>query len=154
MENNEVFQLCFPGTSIDESATFDRVEKELKKAAFYEQYGFVRDEAKTTPSYIYKENSGMGEISKQTENIAIRNIDKEDSLHRSYMNVTRALNRLSMEHRNLITSRYMCEPEPIDLNVYTSLGMSERTYYRVKKEALSKLAYSLNLEVRTEPIEG
>ncbi|MGG4552594.1 ArpU family phage packaging/lysis transcriptional regulator [Paenibacillus humicus] len=151
---NEVFQIAFPGMTIDEDATFERVEKELKTAALYKRMGFVRREAALTPSYTVKENTGFTGISKQTENIAIHNVDGEEKAKLTYERVALAISRLTDVHREIVTTRYLSHPEPLDINVWMELNLSERTYYRLKREAMSELAYALRLEVIKDDIES
>ncbi|MGF7046379.1 ArpU family phage transcriptional regulator [Paenibacillus sp. DS2015] len=150
--DNEVFQIAFPGMTIDEDATFDKLEKELKTAFLYKRLGFNRREAVTTPSYEVNESgtNSARTISKQTENIAIHNIDGEDRSKQTYERVTYAIGRLKHVHQRIITTRFMTEPEPSDLSVWLDLNLSERTYYRIKIEAMSELAYALRLEVVIE----
>jgi len=150
---NEVFQIAFPGMTIDEDATFERVEKELKAAALYKRMGFVRREAALTPSYAVKENTGFTGISKQTENIAIYNVDGQEHAKLTYDRVAMAISRLIHPHKEIISTRYMTHPEPIDINVWMELNLSERTTYRFKREAMSELAYALRLEVVIDDAE-
>ncbi|OAB48479.1 ArpU family phage packaging/lysis transcriptional regulator [Paenibacillus antarcticus] len=150
--DNEVFQIAFPGMTIDEDATFTKLEKELKTAFLYKRLGFIRREAVTTPSYDLKEGgtNSARTVSKQTENIAIHNIDGEDRSKNTYDRVTLAVSWLKHPQQRIITERYMTDPEVSDLNVWLNLNLSERTYYRLKKEAMSELAFALRLEVIIE----
>jgi len=148
---NEVFQIAFPGMEIDEDATFEKLEKELKTAALYKRIGFIRRDPALTPSYAVKENTGIREVGKQVESIAIHNVDGEERAKRTYERVALAISRLRHTQREIITQRYMTEPEPLDINVWIELNLSERTYYRLKLEAMSELAYALRLEVIKTP---
>lgn len=150
--DNEVFQIAFPGMTIDEDATFDKLEKELKTAFLYKRLGFIRREAVTTPSYEVNESgtNSVRAVSNQTESIAMHNIDGEERSRRTYDRVTLAISRLKHTHQRIITTRFMTEPEPSDLSVWLDLNLSERTYYRLKREAESELAYALRLEVVIE----
>jgi len=151
--DNEVFQIAFPGMTIDECATFEKLEKELKTAFLYKRLGFIRREAVTTPSYTVNESgtNSVRAVSNQTESIAIHNIDGEDRSKQTYERVTRSISGLRYEvYRNIITVRYMNETEQSDISAWMTLNMSERDYYRKKREAMSELAYALRLEVVVE----
>ncbi|WP_051289628.1 ArpU family phage packaging/lysis transcriptional regulator [Paenibacillus massiliensis] len=148
---NEVFQIAFPGTEIDEKATFERVEKELVTAALYKRFGFIRKEIRNTPAYEYRESARTNEISKPAEDAAVYNVDGAERAQKTYDRVMMAISRLKHTHREIITMRYMSDPEPYDINVWSELNLSESTYFRLKNKALSELAYALRLEVVVKP---
>ena len=144
---NEVFQIAFPGMEIDEEQTFKKVEEHLETAALYKRMGYVRREATMTPSYSVKENTGFTGITKQTENIALHNTDGEDRAKRTYDKVMLSVSKLRYLQKEIITKRFLGDPDVIDINVWIELNLSERTYYRLKSEAMAELAYALRLEV-------
>ncbi|MED3469225.1 ArpU family phage packaging/lysis transcriptional regulator, partial [Bacillus thuringiensis] len=49
--------------------------------------------------------------------------------------------------RDIIVKRYLEDEDVCDYMVYNEIGMSERTYRRVKVRAFYKLAFALRLEV-------
>ncbi|WP_212772317.1 ArpU family phage packaging/lysis transcriptional regulator [Polycladomyces abyssicola] len=52
---------------------------------------------------------------------------------------------LNLDERFLIENRYLNQSPVDDMIVCDELGWSKRTYYRIKKRALYKLAMALNL---------
>jgi len=145
--SREVFQIAFPNTKIDEQATFERVEHALETASIYKRLGFVRKEIRNTPVYEYRASGHTNEISKPVENAAVFNVDGADWLKRTHDRVMDAVERLKSPHQSIIRTRFLEEPQPVDQNVWEELQLSERTYYRIKREAMSELAYMLRLEV-------
>ncbi|OAB31770.1 hypothetical protein PMSD_18470 [Paenibacillus macquariensis subsp. defensor] len=150
--DNEVFQIAFPGMTIDEDATFTKLEKELKTAFLYKRLGFIRREAVTTPSYEVNESgtNSVRAVSNQTQSIAIHNIDGEERSRRTYDRVTLAISRLNPLKQRIIIAKFMTDPKPQDVTIWMDTILSEREYYRVLKEAKSDLAYALRLEVIVE----
>lgn len=63
--------------------------------------------------------------------------------------VERAVNRLGKKEREIIQLRYL-EDENFDYIVAGEVGLSERTYTRMKARAFYKLAFMLKLEVLSE----
>ncbi|MGZ0043411.1 ArpU family phage packaging/lysis transcriptional regulator [Paenibacillus sp. BJ-4] len=147
---NEVFQIAFPGMEIDEDATFLRVEGALERAAIYKRLGFVRREIKNTATYEYQPSQRTNVISKAVEAAAIANVDVPDRLKKHYDQVKKAIDNLRNIHQEIIKARYLESDDVYDANVWIELNLSERTYYRLKREALSELAYALRLEVKKE----
>ncbi|MDG0056974.1 transcriptional regulator [Paenibacillus sp. P2(2022)] len=147
---NEVFQIAFPGMEIDEDATFLRVEGALEKAAIYKRLGFVRKEIKNTATYEYQPSQRTNVISKPAETAAIANVDGSDRLKKTHDQVMKAIDRLRNAHQRIITTRYLESDDVLDVNVWLELNLAERTYYRLKREAMSELAYALGLEVKKE----
>ncbi|MGR6764468.1 ArpU family phage packaging/lysis transcriptional regulator [Paenibacillus sp. T2-29] len=147
---NEVFQIAFPGMEIDEDATFLQVEGALEKAAIYKRLGFVRKEIKNTATYEYQPSQRTNVISKPVEAAAIINVDGPDRLKKTHDQVIKAIDRLRNIHQRIITTRYLESEDVLDVNVWLELNLAERTYYRLKREAMSELAYALGLEVKVE----
>ncbi|MBN2910788.1 DUF1492 domain-containing protein [Polycladomyces sp. WAk] len=59
--------------------------------------------------------------------------------------IERALLVLNLDERYIIEKRYMDQSPADDMIVCDKLGWSKRTYYRIKRRALDKLAIALNL---------
>jgi ArpU family phage transcriptional regulator len=66
---------------------------------------------------------------------------RNGKLHR----IERALLVLNLDERYLIEKPYMDQSPADDMIVCDELGWSKRTYYRIKKRVLDKLAMALNL---------
>lgn len=61
--------------------------------------------------------------------------------------IQRAVNRLSQRERQIIVMLYMKQEEMYNYEVYAEMGLSQRSYYRVKVKALYRLAFALREEV-------
>ncbi|MCP3810139.1 hypothetical protein UY416_19860 [Paenibacillus polymyxa] len=79
-EWQEFLQLTFNILPVDEKSTSLAVEEYLETVRQNRQIGFVRREAAITQAYSYREHQSTNEISKQTENIATYNVDREAKL--------------------------------------------------------------------------
>ncbi|PGC90412.1 ArpU family phage packaging/lysis transcriptional regulator [Bacillus toyonensis] len=147
---------------IDRAATQEKVEGILESVRIYKQFGMMRKEMKITPSYEMREHGPAYAVGKPLENVAISNIQqskREEWLEKMAFRVEQALSRFGnstagKNQRDIIVKRYL-EEDVCDYMVYNEIGMSERTYRRVKARAFYKLAFALRLEVyETEETGG
>ncbi|NJJ37847.1 ArpU family phage packaging/lysis transcriptional regulator [Paenibacillus apii] len=140
-------QLAFDILPIDEKETRRRVEEYLETVRVYRQIGFVRRQATMTASPEPRYHGATNSISRQTENIAILNTDREAELEQKSKLLDLAMSRLKKAEREIIQRRYLDYEDEYDSILCGELGMSERKYRRVKSRAIYVLAYSLGLEV-------
>ncbi|MEC0233175.1 ArpU family phage packaging/lysis transcriptional regulator [Paenibacillus kribbensis] len=143
-------QLTFNILPIDEKATRLAVEEYLETVRQYRQIGFVRREAAITQAYSYREHQSTNAISKQTEDIATYNVDKEAELQAKDRLLELALNKLSSIQREVIQRSYLDDEGEFDFIACGELGLSDRTFRRIKSEALNILAAALRVEVYEE----
>lgn len=68
-------------------------------------------------------------------------------MHKTIEPVFESVQRLSRLEREIIEKRYLDDEDIFDFEVYATLNLSERKYYRVKSRAFYKLAFMLELEV-------
>ena len=73
----------------------------------YRQIGFIRREAAITQAYVYREHQSTNAVSKQTEKIAIYNVDKEAELREKDRLLSIAMERLSSLQREIIQRSYL-----------------------------------------------
>lgn len=146
-------QLSFFLLEIDREATKKIVEDKLEEVRFYKQVGFIRKEIKNTPSYLPRYHAPTNLISKPAEDVAVWNVDTESNMSEIIERVEKAVSRLSLSEKEIITKRYFDEDEVFDYTVYNELGYSERQYYRIKSRAFYKLAFMLKLEIYKEKDE-
>ncbi|MGG3449904.1 ArpU family phage packaging/lysis transcriptional regulator [Domibacillus aminovorans] len=132
---------------IDRKETQKKVEEVLESVRIYKQIGFIRREMKTTPAYTPRYHSQTYSMGNPAEETAIWNAEKEQELENLEDNLDRALNRLSRIERAIIQKRYLEDEDAFDYMIHNELGMSARTYGRVKSRAFYKLAFMLRLEV-------
>lgn len=144
-EARDVFQLAL--MEINREETRKRVEEELERARIYKQVGFIRRETAVTPSYEPRFHGATNVTSKQIENTAIDNVDREARFKEAYDNITQAFKCLSRTQKDIINLRYLQDEDVYDFNVYSELNLSPRSYGRRKSAALYKLAFALQLEV-------
>lgn len=142
--------LLFQLIGIDRSATRKRVEEVLETARIYRQVGFIRKGIQTTRSYEARYHGETHTINKTTENIAVSNVDDEERLRYWTENVERAVEQLNTKERDVIERRYLEPDREYDFLLCHELGVSERTYRRIKSDAITKLAFMLRLEVQKE----
>lgn len=106
-----------------------------------------------TATYSLIPPSTNKEYKSSTEAAAIRKVDLERARERFIRKVEKAVNRLPQNEREIIVSRYMQREESFDYEVYNNIGLSERTYYRLKARAFYNLAFILGLEVYKEEVK-
>ncbi|MGE7937333.1 ArpU family phage packaging/lysis transcriptional regulator [Bacillus paramycoides] len=148
---------------IDRAATQEKLEGVLESVRIYRQFGMIRKEMKVTPSYEMREHGPTHAIGKPLEDVAIANlqqIEREKWLETMSFRVNQALSRFGnsqtgKNQREIIVKRYLEDEDVCDYMIYNEIGMSERTYRRVKSRAFYKLAFALRLEVyETEETGG
>lgn len=102
---------------------------------------------KVTPTYSIVPPSITNEFHSSTEDAALKRLDWEIQRDKFLKRIQRAVNRLSQRERQIIVMLYMQLEEMYDYEVYAEMGMSQRSYYRVKAKALYRLAFALREEV-------
>ncbi|MEH7458503.1 ArpU family phage packaging/lysis transcriptional regulator [Bacillus sp. JJ1127] len=140
---------------IDRAATQEKLEGVLESVRIYRQFGMIRKEMKVTPSYEVREHGPTHAVGKPLEDVAIVNVqqsEREEWLEKMSFRIGQALNRFGngiagRNQRDIIIKRYLEDEDVCDYMVYNEMGMSERTYRRVKARAFYKLAFALRLEV-------
>ncbi|WP_338542778.1 ArpU family phage packaging/lysis transcriptional regulator [Paenibacillus tundrae] len=140
-------QLTFNILPIDEKATRRAVEEYLETVRQYRQIGFTRREAAITQAYVYREHQSTNAISKQTEIIAVYNVDKETELKEKDRLLRLAMERLSSIQREVIQRSYLDNEGEFDYISCGEMGLSDRTYRRIKNEAINILSFALDLTV-------
>ncbi|MEN1934213.1 ArpU family phage packaging/lysis transcriptional regulator [Paenibacillus sp. 102] len=140
---------------IDRNATQERLEGVLESVRIYRQFGMIRREMKVTPSYEVRYHGPTLEVGNPLEDVALANVQqsqREEWLEKMSFRIDQALSRFcnsptGKNQREIITKRYLEDEDVCDYMVYNEIGMSERTYRRVKARAFYKLAFALRLEV-------
>lgn len=140
-------QLTLNLPQIDEEATKARVEQLLNQYRLYLLQ--VPDDflPKVTSTYSIVPPSITNEFHSSTEDVALKRLDWEIQRDKFLKKIQRAVNRLSQRERQIIVMLYMQLEEMYDYEVYAEMGMSQRSYYRVKAKALYRLAFALREEV-------
>lgn len=140
-------QLTLNIPQIDEEATKLKAEKLLDQYRLYILQ--VPDDflPKVTPTYSIVPPSITNEFHSSTEEAALKRLDWEIQRDKFLKRIQRAVNRLSQRERQIIVMLYMKQEEMYDYEVYAEMGLSQRSYYRVKVKALYRLAFALREEV-------
>ncbi len=131
----------------DEGATRQAVAEYIEEVRLYRHIGFVRREASITQGYIPREHGSTNEINKQTEKIAIWNVDTEARLQRQGAELTEAMSRLNSQQREIIQRSYLDDEGEFDYISCGEIGLSDSTFRRIKKEAIFILATRLRLPI-------
>ncbi|PHA39330.1 ArpU family transcriptional regulator [Bacillus wiedmannii] len=148
---------------IDRVATQKKLEGVLENVRLYRQFGMMREEMKVTPSYEIRYHGPTNNVGKPLEDVAMANIQhskREEWIKQTSFRIDQFLSRLDNERagkdqRDIIIKRYLEDEDVCDYMVYNEIGMSERTYRRVKARVFYKLAFALRLEVyETEETGG
>ncbi|HDR7837231.1 TPA: ArpU family transcriptional regulator [Bacillus toyonensis] len=148
---------------IDRTATQKKLEGVLQNVRLYRQFGMMREEMKVTPSYEIRYHGPTNDVGKPLEDVAMANIqqsEREEWIKKTSFRIDQFLSRLGngeagKNQRNIIIKRYLEDEDVCDYMVYNEIGMSERTYRRVKARVFYKLAFALRLEVyETEETGG
>lgn len=143
-------QMTFKLPKIDPKGTKDVVEEAMEKYHIYLLQESLDRLPKITASYSIQPPSFGNEFHSSTEDAAVSNVDYVKERTDYMQRIIRAVNRLSYQERSIIIKRYMADDQVFDYEVYNEVGMSERSYYRVKSRAFYKLAFLLKIEVLEE----
>lgn len=143
-------QITFNLPKINRSATRDAVEQTFEKYRIMLLTEPEERLPKVTQSFSLTPPSNTNEFHSDTEEAAVINVDniryRRDFLKR----IQKAVNRLNYQERAILIQRYMLQDNVFDYEIYRELGISDRTYYRVKSRAFYKLAFILKIEVYEE----
>ncbi|MEH7219012.1 ArpU family phage packaging/lysis transcriptional regulator [Bacillus toyonensis] len=154
--------LCTFLSSINRKATQKQVESVLERVRIYKQFGMIRREMRVTSSDEIREHGPTLEVGKPVEDVAVANVqhdEREEQLKKLSFQIDQVCKQFGDSYagknqRDIIMKRYLEEEGVCDYMVYNELGMSERTYRRVKAKALGKLAFALSLEVYEQEQRG
>lgn len=145
-----VYHALFDSLPVDEAATRAAVEKRLEEVRRYRQVGWIRKEAFITAGYEPRFHGATHVVSQPTERLAIGNVDKEAELIRKSELLDLAMERLSEEQREVIRRSYLDQKAEYDFISCGEMGISDRTYRRIKASAIRLLAAAMRLEVYQE----
>lgn len=137
---------------LNKKETQKAVEAALEKYRLFKYLAFEEKEAAITSGTEIRYHGRTNQISDQTGDVAISNVDQQE-YRRSYCErIERAVERLPKMERFLIEERYMSEDGDYvtDLQVYYfkfEPPISPSTYSKIRWKAFYKLALSLNIAV-------
>ncbi|NWL87568.1 hypothetical protein DMN77_08115 [Paenibacillus sp. 79R4] len=133
---------------VDEKATTAAVENYLKDAREYRVTEYIPIEPSLTAGY--SDMPRGSNISDQTSDIAIQNVDEQRRRKAHIERVEKAVNRLPKRQQLIIRTKYLNTEEMWDYEVADEIGYSYRHYKRIKSYAIYRLATALGLIVLKE----
>lgn len=136
--------------SIDGKATQKAIENVLRQYRTY-QLTTPEDLLPTiTPKYTLEMPSFGGGVNSKVENAAIKNVELYKQAEKFFERFNRGFYKLTKKERQIIIMSSLKEIPMYNYQVANELNVSERTYYRMKSQALYKLALALRVEVYQE----
>ncbi|HEY4390729.1 MAG TPA: ArpU family phage packaging/lysis transcriptional regulator [Paenibacillus sp.] len=152
--NTNIYLTVFENLPINQTATRVAVEQRLEEIRHYRKIGFIRREAGITASYEPRYHGNTNLVSKPSEHLAISNVDREAELIRKSELLDKAMCSLSTVQREVIERSYLSREEEYDFISCGEMGISDRTYRRIKASALRILAVAMKLEVFEDEESG
>lgn len=150
-KRSNIFLTVFETMPIDYAASRAAVEKRLEEVRQYRQVGFIRQEAGMTVNYEPRYHGATNLVSKPAEQTAIRNVDREAELLRKSELLDKAMGGLTKMQREVIERSYLDDEGEYDFISCGEMGISDRTYRRIKADAIRILAVAMKLEVYEVP---
>lgn len=140
--------------NIDGKATKDQLEKVFRQYRTY-QLTTPEDLLPTiTPRYTLEMPSFGGGVHSKVESAAIKNIEHFKQVEEFFGRFSHGFYKLTKKERQLIVMAYLDEVPKRNYEIFRELCVSERTFYRIKDQALYKLALALRLEVYEEEVSS
>ncbi|WP_339216245.1 ArpU family phage packaging/lysis transcriptional regulator [Solibacillus sp. FSL W8-0372] len=133
--------------NLDGKATQEAIERELRQ---YRTYQLTTPEEllpTITPRYTLEMPSFGGGVHSKVESSAINNVEHYCQAERFFARFNRGFYKLSKKERQLIVMSYLEEVPMINYQIAQELCVSERTFYRIKAQALYTLAIALRVAV-------
>lgn len=133
--------------NIDGKATQKAVEKILRQ---YRTYQLTTPEdllPTVTANYSLNMPSYSRGFNSKVENAAIRNVEHYKQAKAFFERFNRAFYKLTQKERQIIVMACLEETPLFNYQISKKLHISERTFYRIKAQALYKLALALRVEV-------
>lgn len=133
--------------NIDGKATQKAIEKILRQYRTY-QLTTPEDLLPTiTANYTLNMPLYSGGFHSKVENAAIRNVEHYELAKAFFERFNRAFYKLTQKERQIIVMACLEETPLFNYQISKKLHISERTFYRIKAQALYKLALALQVEV-------
>lgn len=140
--------------NIDGKATQKAIEKVLRQ---YRTYQLTTPEEllpTITPKYTLEMTSFGGGVNSKVENAAIRNVEHYSQAEKFFARFNHGFYKLTKKERQLIIMAFLDEVPKFNYEISIELCISERTFYRMKAQALYKLALALRVEVYEEEVKS
>lgn len=140
-------QLSFKMPIVDGKRTKQEIEKVFNEYRTYLATMPIDILPKITPSYSTIPPTVTNEFNSYTENIAIERIEYEEARNEFMSWVCEGVNRLKGDERKIIIQCFMEEIPGYDPDIWSEIGVGKTKYYKLKGQALLRLAFNLKIEV-------
>jgi len=132
---------------IDEKKTKLALELALEKYRKYLVTLPVDKMPTITASYTLAPPSNTNVVSSKTENAAIERVEFELERTNYMKSIMDALSTLKPEERTIMIERYLKEEVSYDIDIWTELNIGKTKYYKLKYQAMLRMAFALKVEV-------
>ncbi|MEK3873668.1 MULTISPECIES: ArpU family phage packaging/lysis transcriptional regulator [unclassified Paenibacillus] len=130
---------------LDGSKTQKAIEAVFEKYRFYKSITFDEREPTMTASYEDRPSGPTNVTSDQTANVAVFNVDEPARRRIFIQKIERAVSKLPVQERLLISKRYMEDDYKRDYQIYdTEMPMSKTKYTNLRLRAFYRLAFTLS----------
>lgn len=102
---------------------------------------------KLTSSYSIVPPTFTNAFHSSTEDIAIERVEYEKERNEFMSGVWKAVNRLKDDERKIIVKFFMEDVPGYDPDIWLDLGVGKTKYYKLKGQAILRLAFNLKIEV-------
>ncbi len=140
--------------NIDGKETQKAIEKVLRQ---YRTYQLTTPEEllpTITPRYTMEMPSFGGGVQSKVESAAIKNVEHYKQAEKFFARFNHGFFKLTKKERQLIIMVFLEEIPKFNYEISDELCISERTFYRMKAQALYKLALALRVEVYEDEVKS
>lgn len=132
---------------IDEKKTKIALERVLEKYRRYLVTLPLHLMPTVTPAYTLIPPSNTNSFNSKTENIAIERAEFERERSYYMKRIIEALETLKTEERIIIVERYLKDEVSYDVDIWIELNIGKTKYYKLKWQAMLRMAFALKVEV-------
>lgn len=136
--------------NIDVKETQKSIERVLRQ---YRTYYLTAPEEmlpSLTPKYTLELPVNTGMVNSKTENAALKNAEFQKQASKFFDRFNRAFRKLTYKEREVIAKACLEEEPRFNYEIADELNLSERTFYRIKSQAMYKLALAMHVVVYEE----
>lgn len=133
--------------NIDVKETQKAIERILRQ---YRTYQLTAPEdmlPSLTPKYTLELPANTGAVNSKTENAAVKNAEFQKQASKFFERFNRAYRKLTYKEREIIAKACLEEEPKFNYEIAGELNLSERTFYRIKSQAMYKLALAMHVVV-------
>lgn len=133
-------------SQIDSAATQKAVEEKLRQYRTY-MLTVPEDKMPSLTAHYTLEMPNYSNMKKSAvEDAAIENVDADIKREKFFSWISMGMRRLTKMERKLIAFKYLQMEPMYNYDICAELNISESSFYRIRNQALYKLALSLRIE--------